>query len=285
MGRGADVAALASGLVVADQVRRAHARAARRRAAAPQRDAAVTSALREATTPDEPFVAIVIAAWNEAASLPGVLDALPRRLSGLDVRAIVVDDGSTDETALLAAKGGAVVARHPTNLGQGDGLRTGFALALALGSTVVVTMDADGQHDPGELPALVGPVVADEADYVQGSRFLGRYDDARGARHAGIVGFTALINRLAGTRITDCTNGFRAIRASGLARMNLVEDRFSASEIIIQAAAGGLRMLEVPVHIRSRDSGTSKKPKGLGYPLGYLGVILRSAARRGRGHP
>jgi hypothetical protein len=88
-----------------------------------------------------------------------------------------------------------------------------------------------------------------------------------------------LVNLLAGTRITDCTNGYRAIDAAGLARMRLREDRFSASEIIIEAAARGLRMREVPVHIRSRGAGESRKPKGLGYPLGFAGAILRSWAR------
>jgi glycosyltransferase involved in cell wall biosynthesis len=243
------------------------------------REAAVRGALDGAAGPDQPFTAIVMAALDEAPSIPGVLAALPGELCGLPVRVVVVDDGSADDTAELARAAGAVVARHRRNLGQGDGLRTGFAVALALGATVVVTMDADGQHDPADLPELVKPVLVDEADYVQGSRFLGAYDDAGGARHAGIKGFTALINLLAGTAITDCTNGFRAISGAGLARMRLVEDRFSASEIILEAAARGLRMREVPVHIRSREAGTTKKPRGLAYPLGYLGAILRSWAR------
>jgi hypothetical protein len=140
-------------------------------------------------------------------------------------------------------------------------------------------MDADGQHDPAALSALVEPVLAGEADYVQGSRFLGDYDDAGGMRHAGIKGFTTLINTLGRTRVTDCTNGYRAIRGSGLARMRLVEDRFSAAEIIIEAASCGLRMREVPVHIRSRDVGESRKPRGPAYPLGYLAAILRSWTR------
>jgi len=233
----------------------------------------------------------VMSALNEQGSIASVLHALPRSLCGLEVSTVVVDDGSTDDTAALAHGAGAVVARHRRNLGQGDGLRTGFALALEMGAAVVVTMDADGQHDPAQLDDLLAPIVGDRADYVQGSRFLGRYDDAGSSRHAGIKAFTALINALAGISITDCTNGFRAIRASGLRRMRLVEDRFSASEIIIEAAARGLRILEVPVHIRSRGAGVSKKPGGLRYPLGYLGAIVRSWARatlgryRGDGGP
>jgi glycosyltransferase involved in cell wall biosynthesis len=270
---------LAAAIAATERVTQSGASAFRRELAQSQRTAAVKVAAQTAPSRNEPFVAIVMSALNEGDSIVGVLQALPRLVCDLPVRAIVVDDGSTDDTAALAAQAGAIVARHEHNLGQGDGLRTGFALALELGATVVVTTDADGQHDPAELPQLVGPVVAGVADYVQGSRFLGRYDDAGGRRHAGIKGFTVLINRLAGTDITDCTNGFRALRASGLARMHLVEDRFSASEIIIQAAACGLRMIEVPVHIRSRDAGASRKPGGLRYPIGYLGAILKAWGR------
>ena len=240
---------------------------------------AVQSAVARRGRTSEPGVAIVMSALDEAESIGEVLADLPTSVAGLTVVPVVVDDGSSDATAARAEQAGAVVVRHPVNLGQGEGLRTGFSTAQALGADVVVTMDADGQHDPAQLPALVEPVVAGDADYVQGSRFLGEYDDAGGARHLGIRLFTALINLLARAGITDCTNGYRAIRVGSLARLHLVEDRFSASEIIIEAASAGLRMREVPVHIRSRHAGTSRKPGGIRYPLGYLAVILRTVVR------
>ena len=221
-----------------------------------------------------------MAAYNEAGSIGPLLASLPEQVCGLRVCPVVVDDGSTDQTAELAREAGSVVGTHRSNLGQGDALRTGFAMAQRLDARVVVTMDADGQHDPSELPALVGPIVAGDADYVQGSRFLGTYDDAGGARDLGIRGFTQLIRLLTGTEITDCTNGFRAIDGAGAERgLRLVEDRFSAPEILIQAAGHGLRIREVPVHIRSREVGTSKKPRGLRYASGFLGAIVRSWAR------
>jgi glycosyltransferase involved in cell wall biosynthesis len=245
--------------------------------------AAVEAAVARRETGPPAGLAIVMSALDEGESIAEVLDDLPTAVAGLSVVPVVVDDGSSDATAVIAEKAGAVVVRHPRNLGQGEGLRTGFAAARALGADVVVTMDADGQHDPAALPDLVGPVAAGEADYVQGSRFLGQYDDAGGVRHLGIRFFTTLINLLARTRVTDCTNGYRAIRVAELSRMRLVEDRFSASEILIEAAACGLRMREVPVHIRSRHAGESRKPGGIRYPVGYLAVILRSFARaRGR---
>ena len=262
-----------------EQVRRARGRSAQRQRAGVVRADAVSSALAGLEAPRGPSVVVVMAALNEGESIGSVLASLPQAVAGVPLRAVVVDDGSTDDTARVADRAGAVVATHRRNLGQGDALRTGFAVAQEIGAIVVVTMDADGQHDPSAIAGLVEPVLADEVDYVQGSRFLGRYDDAGGMRHAGIKGFTRLINVLASTQVTDCTNGYRAIRGSGLARMRLVEDRFSASEIIIEAAASGLRMREVPVHIRSRDVGESRKPRGLAYPSGYLAAILRSWAR------
>lgn len=263
------------------QVRRHRARIVRRSSAAAVRAAAVDRAM---TAEDEepgslPLLAVVMAAYNESGSVGPVLASLPGTLLGLRIRPVVVDDGSTDDTPGEARRAGAVVATHRRNLGQGDALRTGFALATRLGAEVVVTMDADGQHDPEDLPALVGPVVAGQADYVQGSRFLGRYDDAGGARDLGIRGFTWLIKRLTRTDVSDCTNGYRAVDGAALARLRLVEDRFSASEILIQAAGRGLRIQEVPVHIRSREVGVSKKPRGLGYAWGFLGAIVRSWAR------
>jgi glycosyltransferase involved in cell wall biosynthesis len=279
--RRAVLASAALVALLAGHTRRRHASAAGKDAARDLRDTAVDEALSQSVTADGdgPFLAVVMPAYNEAGSLAAVLASLPDTVCGLRLRPLVVDDGSADDTAAQARRSGALVARHRRNLGQGDALRTGFALAQALGAGVVVTMDADGQHDPAELADLVGPVVAGEADYVQGSRFLGTYDDAGGARDLGIRGFTRLIRLLTRTDITDCTNGFRAIDGAALARLRLVEDRFSAAEILIQAAGRGLRIREVPVHIRSREVGESKKPRGLGYAWGYLGTIVSSWAR------
>jgi glycosyltransferase involved in cell wall biosynthesis len=245
-------------------------------------DLVVALALRDAPEPvaqDAPVISVVIPAYNEEDAIVGVLRELPRELAGYVVEPVVVVDGGTDGTADVARAAGYVTLVHPVNRGQGDAIRTGFAYALARGAEIVMTMDADGQHRPDEMIELVKPIVADEADYVQGSRFLGEYDDAGGARQIGIHGFTRLINLLSGAGITDCTNGFRAVRAESLARMRLEEPRFSAPEIIQEATRQGLRLREVPVHIRSRSHGESKKPRRLGYPLGFLGVIVRTWRR------
>ncbi len=226
-----------------------------------------------------PEIAIVIAALDEEEAIVSVLEALPTELYGHRVTPIVVVDGGTDDTAGVVVTAGHVALRHEVNRGQGDALRTGFALALERKAAIVMTMDADGQHRPEDLPQLLEPILADEADYVQGSRYLGVYDDAGGARDVGIRGFTQLINFASGAGITDCTNGFRAIRGDALARLQLEEPRFSAAELIMESARQNLRIREVSVHIQSRSHGESKKPRRLRYPLGYLGVIVRTWRR------
>ncbi len=222
-----------------------------------------------------PTIAVVIPAYNEALGIRGVLDELPETLAGYLLEPIVVVDGGDDGTAAAARRGGELVVRLAINRGQGDALRTGFQLALHRGAEIVMTMDADGQHAPDDMISLVKPIVAGEADYVQGSRFIGSYDDEGGLRDGGIRIFTWLINRLSGTSITDCSNGFRAIRAEKLAGLRLEEGRFSAPELIMESASRGLRIVEVPVHIRAREFGESKKPRRLGYPVGFLRVITR----------
>ena len=223
----------------------------------------------------EKSIFVVIPAYNEEAAIVGVLRNIPSRLLGHEVHPIVIVDGATDQTEEVVRRDNYLVAAHLVNRGQGDALRTGFAIALHEGADIVMTMDADGQHQVEDMAKLVQPIIDGRADMVLGSRFLGRYEDSGGARHVGIVLFTCLINLLAGIQISDCTNGFRAIRGSALARLELREDRFNAPEIIFEAARKGLRIDEAPVTIAARSVGKSKKPPGYRYPLGFFSAIIR----------
>ncbi len=228
---------------------------------------------------DKGKLLIVIPAYNEQDAIRGVLTRVPKQLLGYHVEALVVVDGATDATEAVAIEHQFPVVAHIINRGQGDALRTGFEIARAQRVEMVVNMDADGQHQPEEIELLVAPIAAGEADFVMGSRFLGHYEEAGGARHLGIIGFSRLISMLSRVRITDCTNGFRAIRGEALSRLELREDRFSTAELILEAAKKGLRIREVPVSILRRAEGESKKPKGLGYPLGFLRVIIHTWLR------
>ncbi|MGQ3413772.1 DUF2304 family protein [Natrinema sp. LN54] len=219
-------------------------------------------------------VFVVIPAYNEGDTISTVVSSLPDSVRGYEVQPLVVSDGSADETATNAAENGAMVVEHPINQGQGGALKTGFEIALENEAAIVVTLDGDGQHPPDELERLVAPIVDDEADYVMGSRYLGVDRSGNGVvRRTGIRFFTGVINVLMNTSITDCTNGYRAIRGSMLERLTLTEERFNAPELIIEARKNGLRLEEIPIRIEDRKDGDTKKPK-LGFAVGLTRIIV-----------
>jgi hypothetical protein len=224
-------------------------------------------------------ILVCIPAFDEAENLPGVLGEIPAVVAGLPTHVLVIDDGSDDSTSSVGAHLGAHVVRHPVNSGQGAALQTGYLVAERLGVDVVVTLDADGQHDPAEIERLVGPIVRDEADFVVGSRRMGAHDSESRAREAGISLYTRLINLLGGTEISDVANGYRAIRASRLSEISFTEDQFHNPELLLGAARAGLRVLDVPVTIRRRTSGQSKKGTNLRYGVGFLRVMLKTWLR------
>jgi hypothetical protein len=226
-------------------------------------------------------VLVCIPAFNEAESLPGVLAEVPAEIAGLRTHVLVIDDGSRDGTALVATRLGARVVSHPVNSGQGAALQTGYLVAERLGVDIVVTLDADGQHDPGQMARLVEPIARDEADFVVGSRRMeeGESESDSRARDAGITVYTRLINLLGGTQVSDIANGYRAIRASRLAEIAFTEDQFHNPELLLGAARAGLRVVDVPVTIRRRTAGTSKKGTDLRYGVGFLRVMLKTWLR------
>jgi hypothetical protein len=224
-------------------------------------------------------VLVCIPAFEEADNLPGVLREVPHEAGGLPTHILVIDDGSGDSTAAVARAHGAEVVSHPVNSGQGAALQTGYLVAERLGVDIVVTLDADGQHDPSEIDRLVGPIVRDEADFVVGSRRMGAYEAESRTRDAGITLYTRLINVIGGTNVSDIANGYRAIRASRLSEIAFTEDQFHNPELLLGAARAGLRVLDVPVTIRRRTSGESKKGPNWRYGLGFLRVMLKTWLR------
>ncbi len=160
-------------------------------------------------------VTVLIPAFNEAERLPAVLAGL----YALDdvARVVVVDDGSTDETTRVAKAGGATVLTLPFNQGYGAALQTGYKFALQCDTTLVVQMDADGQHVPADIPRLVDPVRDGEADLVIGSRFVEQTAyQMSGIRNVGRKLFQRLARR-SGLDVTDPTSGFQAMNRSVLA--------------------------------------------------------------------
>lgn len=229
-------------------------------------------------------VAVVIPAYGEAANLVELLPSMPTRLEGVPVTILVVDDGSRDGTSEAAIGGGAIVARLPHNRGGGAALRVGYALAVQAGSHAVVTMDADGQHRPEDIARVVEPVLSGRAEFVQGSRVLGSAEPGAFARELGIAFFNRLVRVLTRVHVTDCSNGFRAIRTDLLPQLDLRQPQFHAAEFLIEAVTRGYVFEEVPITVLRRNHGTSKKPPTLRYGYGFCRAIFsawgRSLGRR-----
>ena len=234
---------------------------------------------RAAALPEGERVVVILPALDEEETVGGVVRSMPDTIEGMRVVPLVVSDGSTDRTAAVAREAGALVTELPINRGGGLALRVGYEIALELGAKVVVTMDADGQHLAEELPVMLAPIVADEADYVNGSRLLGDFERESLIRHIGVHLFSRIVSILTGRRITDPSSGYRAARSDLLARLVLEQDRFWTSEILIEALRHRARVVEVPVTIVARVSGTSKKPASLRYGWQFSKVIIQTWLR------
>jgi hypothetical protein len=236
---------------------------------------------RQAGLPDrfKGKVAILVPAYNEAENIGVVLDQMPAEVCGVRTEILVVDDGSRDGTGDVAAEHGALVARHVTNRGGGAALRTGYRLMVESGSEVVVTLDADGQHLPSEMPRLVEPVLSGEVDVAHGSRVLGHADRNTRARELGIVFFNRLVSFITRTHVTDCSNGYRAVRTTVLPQLVLRQEQFHTSEFMIEAIKRGIPAKEVPITVEQRLHGHSKKPAVFRYGVGFANAIVRTWLR------
>lgn len=225
----------------------------------------------------------IVPAHNEEGSIAGVV----REILAFDpeLEIVVVDDGSVDRTATLAAEAGAGVVSLPFNLGIGGAVQTGFKYALAAGFELAVRLDGDGQHDPRELPRLIEPVVAGEADIAVGSRFAGDDGRYRGplARRLGIRLFARVVSLLVGQRVTDTTSGFQALnrRAISLFAGDYPHD-YPEVEATVMVHRHRLRLVEVPVRMRERSAGTSSitAPRSVYYMAKVLLALLIGLGRR-----
>jgi glycosyltransferase involved in cell wall biosynthesis len=203
-------------------------------------------------------VIAVVPAYNEEGAIGAIVDEIRAFDASFDV--VVIDDGSTDATAMVAAEHGAAVVTLPFNLGIGGAVQTGFKYALEHDYELAVRLDGDGQHDPAELPKLLGPVERGEADIVTGSRFA---DGARAyrppfARRIGITWFAMLVSLLTRQRVTDTTSGFQALNLKGIALFaGDYPNDYPEVEATVLVFKHRLRLAEVPVQMREREHGES----------------------------
>jgi glycosyltransferase involved in cell wall biosynthesis len=202
-------------------------------------------------------ILIIVPAYNEEASLPGVIRDLGEHIPGAEV--LVVNDGSRDATVLVARKMGVMVLDLPFNLGIGGAVQAGYLYAERNGYDIAVQFDGDGQHLAAEVNKLIEPIVAKQADLVVGSRFLtaGGYKSPV-FRKLGIGIFSFILSRILDTAVTDSTSGFRAAnrRVIEFFARNYPDD-YPEVEALVLLHRVGMRMAEVSITMRERTGGRS----------------------------
>jgi glycosyltransferase involved in cell wall biosynthesis len=203
-------------------------------------------------------LAVVIPARNEEATVGELLDRIAGvRVPGWELHPIVVDDGSTDRTAEIAQRFGAVVVCHHGNKGLGAAVRTGLRAAVEAGAGAVAYLDADLEYFPEDIPALVEPILAGRADYVLGSRFMCGVRGMRLHRRMGNHAFTALLMLLTRRRLSDGQTGMRAFSCKAAERAEIIHDYNYAQVLTLDLLRKGFRLEEVPIRYRVREHGFS----------------------------
>lgn len=202
-------------------------------------------------------ILVIVPAYNEEKSLPGVIQDLRDHAGFADV--LVIDDGSRDLTARIAKELAVEVLRLPFNLGIGGAMQAGYLYAERNGYDLAVQFDGDGQHIAGEIEKLIDPLKRGAADLVAGSRFLkpGGYR-APLFRRAGIWLFSFLLSRILGMHVTDTTSGFRAANRKAIEFFSRqYPDDYPEVETLVLLHKAGLKVAETPVMMRERSSGQS----------------------------
>lgn len=216
-------------------------------------------------------VLVIVPAWNEAASVGQTVAEVRAASDAYDV--VVIDDGSSDATASAARDAGAVVLSLPFNLGVGGAMKTGFTFAQREGYTRAIQVDADGQHNPADIARVIAGL--EHSDIAIGARFadVGDYS-VRGPRKWAMVFLAAVVSRVAGTRLTDVTSGFRAANSRAIdqyVRYYPAEYLGDTLDSLVEAIHTGLTVTQVPVAMRARQLGRPSQN-----PIGSTIYLLRS---------
>ncbi|HPN15457.1 MAG TPA: glycosyltransferase family 2 protein [bacterium] len=192
----------------------------------------------------------VIPAYNEESRIKDVIQACLQYVDGL----VVIDDGSKSRLLEDSKNSNVTVLRHEINRGQGAALRTGTKAAIKLGADVIIHLDADGQHDPADIPVMLKPILENQADVVLGSRFMGIDPTGMPLVRRWLLKAGRWFNALAlgvPRSLTDPQSGLRALTSSAAQQINFRQDRKAhASEILRCVTRSGLRWVEVPIHVK-----------------------------------
>jgi len=219
----------------------------------------------------KPFVVVGVPAFNEEKTIAGVVLGAQKHADVV----VVCNDGSSDLTQEIAERLGADVVRHEKNRGYGAAVKSLFQRARELSADVLVTLDADGQHTPQEIPKVIEPIVKGVADVVIGSRFIDAYGAAEMPkyRRLGARLITKMVNGSAKNGVTDAQSGFRAYSRQAIEQLNPVEAGMGASvEILIEASKHNLKISEVPSTCKYQNSEAATSTE---HPLAHgVGVVM-----------
>lgn len=227
------------------------------------------------------YLVVIIPALNEEMTIASVIRAIPREFPGV-VRtdAVVIDDGSTDATKKLAADAGAIVVSHPRNMGVGKSYAHGLHVALRIGADAIVSIDADGQFNPADIPTLLGPLLAGEAEVVTASRFKdpSKTPKMPPGRLYGNLVLSRLLGYIMGNRIYDISCGFRACTRDAAMKLNLSGSYTYTQEMLLDFAFKGIPVAEVPIVVRgTREHGEAKMSSNLfRYAIRSSRIIARA---------
>jgi len=228
---------------------------------------------------ETPKITLILPVHNEEQSIGPVI-AQSREVLGPENEILVVDDGSTDNTAAEVKKTNARLISHTENKGKGAALQTGIAHALG---EIIVVMDADGQDDPSEIPLLLKALEDNDADFVNGSRFIGTLQKGAMSRlnRLGTFGVDFILNRILKVKITDSRAGFRAFKADKLRALHLKSAWYDVeTETVIKAHRKKYKIVEIPVIRERREYGESGHKK-LKFAVRFFRLLFNIYCRKG----
>jgi glycosyltransferase involved in cell wall biosynthesis len=221
---------------------------------------------------------IYMPALNEEKSIQQVITNLPRELEKIDsIQYLVIDDGSADDTALLARSAGAQVVSHGRNRGVGAAFHSAVQFALENNADILVGIDADGQFDPSDIPAMIEPIIANKVDMMVGNRFTsGMPDYMPRAKFWGNKRVAQLISYVSGQNFQDVSCGFRAYSREALFRLNIFAEFTYTHETILSLVFQGLRVVEYPIRIKYFPDRKSRVAESIShYAMQTSRIILR----------
>jgi glycosyltransferase involved in cell wall biosynthesis len=227
---------------------------------------------------------ILIPAFNEERTIKDIIHHIPKAIPGVsEIITLVVDDGSRDQTVPLAKDAGALVVSHPHNRGVGSAFNTGLTKALELGADIMVNIDADGQFSPEEIPSLIAPILAKEADFVIGDRFtqpdgtIIRPKDMSAIKFWGNKQMSRLISMLTNQEFSDVSCGFRAYSKEAMLHLNLTGKFTYTQETFLDLANKDIAITSVPVNVKYFPNRTSRVAHNIGvYFYRTVNIILRA---------